>query len=58
MIQDHSGGNEEEREQIENPKSPTANVSQQETKVSSFSCYSLFLLCIKLGFFSLYNTVS
>lgn len=57
MIQDDSGGNEEERDKNENPKSPTANASQQETKVSSFSLLSL--LCIKLFyFFSLYNTVS
>uniref|UniRef100_H3DIT6 SH3 and cysteine rich domain n=1 Tax=Tetraodon nigroviridis TaxID=99883 RepID=H3DIT6_TETNG len=33
MIQDDGGGNEEERDQNENPKSPTANASQQETKL-------------------------
>ncbi|XP_040917392.1 SH3 and cysteine-rich domain-containing protein isoform X2 [Toxotes jaculatrix] len=32
MIQDESGGKEDEREQNETPKSPTANASQQETK--------------------------
>ncbi|XP_029688772.1 SH3 and cysteine-rich domain-containing protein isoform X1 [Takifugu rubripes] len=32
MIQDDSGGNEEEQEQNETPKSPTGNASQQETK--------------------------
>lgn len=47
MIQDDSGGNEEERDQNESPKSPTATVSQQETKVSSFTSL-LFLLCIKV----------
>lgn len=38
MIQDDSGGNEEEREQNETPKSPTGNASQQETKVGWSSC--------------------
>eukprot|EP00066_Takifugu_rubripes_P027032 XP_011616298.1 PREDICTED: SH3 and cysteine-rich domain-containing protein isoform X2 [Takifugu rubripes] len=33
MIQDDSGGNEEEQEQNETPKSPTGNASQQETKL-------------------------
>uniref|UniRef100_A0A3Q1GE31 SH3 and cysteine rich domain n=1 Tax=Acanthochromis polyacanthus TaxID=80966 RepID=A0A3Q1GE31_9TELE len=33
MIQDESGGKEDERDQNETPKSPTANASQQETKV-------------------------
>lgn len=51
MIQDDSGGNEEERDQNENPKSPTASSSQQETKVSSFTCYLLFPLCMKLFFY-------
>lgn len=50
MIQDDSGGNEEERDQNENPKSPTASSSQQETKVNSFTCYLLFPLCMKLFF--------
>lgn len=52
MIQDDSGGNEEERDQNENPKSLSANASQQETKVSSFRCYLLFQLCIKRFYFS------
>lgn len=56
MIQDDSGGNEEEREQNETPKSPTGNASQQETKVGCY--YLLFLICIKLFYFSLYTTVS
>lgn len=51
MIQDDSGGNEEERDQNENPKSPTASSSQQETKVSSFTCYLLFPLCMKLNYY-------
>lgn len=58
MIQDDSGGNEEEREQNETPKSPTGNSSQQETKVGWFSCYLLFLICIKLFYYLLYTTVS
>lgn len=58
MIQDDSGGNEEEREQNETPKSPTGNASQQETKVGWSSCYLLFLICIKLFYFLLYTTVS
>ncbi|TMS21088.1 SH3 and cysteine-rich domain-containing protein [Larimichthys crocea] len=33
MIQDESGGKEDERDQNETPKSPTANASQQETKL-------------------------
>lgn len=33
MIQDESGGKEDERDQNETPKSPTANANQQETKV-------------------------
>lgn len=33
MIQDESGGKEEERDQNETPKSPTASASQQETKL-------------------------
>lgn len=53
MIQDDSGGNEEERDQNENPKSPTASSSQQETKVSSFTCYLLSPLCMKLFWFFL-----
>ncbi|XP_070698568.1 SH3 and cysteine-rich domain-containing protein isoform X1 [Pempheris klunzingeri] len=32
MIQDESGGKEDERDQSETPKSPTVNASQQETK--------------------------
>lgn len=40
MIQDESGGKEDERDQNETPKSPTANASQQETKVG-LSCYYL-----------------
>ncbi|XP_034530239.1 SH3 and cysteine-rich domain-containing protein isoform X2 [Notolabrus celidotus] len=32
-IQDESGGKEDEQEQNETPKSPTANASQQETKL-------------------------
>lgn len=51
MIQDDSGGNEEEREQNETPKSPTGNASQQETKVGWSSCYLLFLIYIKLFYF-------
>lgn len=40
MIQDDGGGNEEERDQNENPKSPTANATQQETKVSfAYNCF-------------------
>lgn len=35
MIQDESGGKEDEREQNETPKSPTANASQQESKVGT-----------------------
>uniref|UniRef100_A0A3Q0R1P5 SH3 and cysteine rich domain n=1 Tax=Amphilophus citrinellus TaxID=61819 RepID=A0A3Q0R1P5_AMPCI len=31
-VQDESGGNEDERDQNETPKSPTANASQQESK--------------------------
>lgn len=42
MIHDDSGGNEEERDQNETPKSPTANASQQETKVG-LSSYLVFL---------------
>lgn len=38
MIQDESGGKEDERDQNETPKSPTANASQQETKVGLL-CY-------------------
>ncbi|XP_070698570.1 SH3 and cysteine-rich domain-containing protein isoform X2 [Pempheris klunzingeri] len=33
MIQDESGGKEDERDQSETPKSPTVNASQQETKL-------------------------
>ncbi|KAI3367662.1 hypothetical protein L3Q82_026503 [Scortum barcoo] len=33
MIQDESGGKEDERDQNETPKSPTANTGQQETKL-------------------------
>ena len=33
MIQDESGGNEEDQDQIETPKAPTTDSSQQETKV-------------------------
>lgn len=33
MIQDESGGKQDEQEQDETPKSPSANASQQETKV-------------------------
>ncbi|XP_034419285.1 SH3 and cysteine-rich domain-containing protein [Cyclopterus lumpus] len=33
MIQDESGGKEDERDQNETPKSPSANASQQETKL-------------------------
>lgn len=33
MIQDESGGNEEDHDQIETPKAPTTDSSQQETKV-------------------------
>ncbi|KAJ4939963.1 hypothetical protein JOQ06_029398 [Pogonophryne albipinna] len=32
MIQDESGGNEEDHDQIETPKAPTTDSSQQETK--------------------------
>lgn len=39
MIQDDSGGNEEDRDQNEPSKSPTANASQQETKVGMSICY-------------------
>lgn len=42
MIQDESGGKEDERDQNETPKSPTANASQQETKVGLLCYYSLF----------------
>lgn len=37
-IQDESGAKEEEREQDETPKSPTANASQPETKVGLSGC--------------------
>ncbi|XP_033934221.1 SH3 and cysteine-rich domain-containing protein isoform X2 [Pseudochaenichthys georgianus] len=33
MIQDESGGNEEDHDQIETPKAPTTDSSQQETKL-------------------------
>ncbi|KAF3844946.1 hypothetical protein F7725_008109 [Dissostichus mawsoni] len=33
MIQDESGGNEEDHDQIETPKCPTTDSSQQETKL-------------------------
>lgn len=39
-IQDESGGKEDEPDQNETPKSPTANGSQQESKVG-LSCYFL-----------------
>lgn len=41
-IQDESGGKEDERDQNETPKSPTANASQQETKVRLSSYYFLY----------------
>lgn len=56
MIQDDSGGNEEEREQNETPKSPTGNASQQETKVGWSTCYLLFLICILFFFFTLHHS--
>lgn len=43
-IQDESGGKEDERDQNETPKSPTANASQQETKVRLL----LFLISVQL----------
>ncbi len=44
MIQDESGGKEDEhRDQNETPKSPTANASQQETKVGPFCYYLIFI---------------
>lgn len=52
MIQDDSGGNEEERDQNENPKSPAANASQQETKVSSLSSFFVPALNKTVFFFS------
>lgn len=42
MIQDESGGKEDERDQNETPKSPTATASQQETKVGLSGYYFLF----------------
>lgn len=45
MIQDESGGKEDERDKDETPKSPTANASQQETKVG-LSCYYYLLFTI------------
>lgn len=48
MIQDESGGKEDERDQNETPKSPTANASQQETKVGLCCYYSLFIMTDKL----------
>lgn len=42
MTQDESGGKEGEQDQDETPKSPTANGSQQETKVGLYYCYLLF----------------
>lgn len=44
MIQDESGGKEDERDQNETPKSPTANASQQETKVGLSCCYLLLII--------------
>lgn len=44
MIQDESGGKEDERDQNETPKSPTANASQQETKVGLSRYYLLFTI--------------
>lgn len=44
MIQDESGGKEDERDQNETPKSPTANASQQETKVRLSCYYFLFIM--------------
>lgn len=44
-VQDESGGNEDERDQNETPKSPTATASQQESKVGpSRCCCCCFLL--------------
>lgn len=60
MIHDDSGGNEEERDQNETPKSPTANASQQETKVG-LSSYLVFHICIQLFvvvFFTLHHSFS
>lgn len=56
MIHDDSGGNEEERDQNETPKSPTANASQQETKVG-LSSYLVFLICIQLFFCFVFFTL-
>ncbi|TNN23186.1 hypothetical protein EYF80_066696 [Liparis tanakae] len=39
MIQDESGGKEDERDRHETPNSPSANASQQETKVGPSCCY-------------------
>lgn len=44
MIQDESGGKEDERDQNETPKSPTANASQQETKVRLLYYYLLLTI--------------
>lgn len=44
MIQDESGGKEDERDQDETPKSPTANASHQETKVGLSCYYVLFTI--------------
>ncbi|XP_016894588.1 SH3 and cysteine-rich domain-containing protein isoform X3 [Cynoglossus semilaevis] len=46
-IQDESGAKEEEREQDETPKSPTANASQPETKFASTASFSVQLQRLK-----------